>query len=203
MDQLKLFNNNSKPELIMINNGEYSYFPSFFSKAISDNYFNILLNDVLWKQEEMIMYGQAVNFPRKTAWYGQKDKKYTFSGITLNPLPWSESLLSIKTSIEAKCNVKFNSVLLNLYNDGADSISWHTDAEKELGVNPVIASISLGATRAFQLKHKDTHERINLELENGSLLIMQGELQHYWQHQIPKTKKTIGKRINLTFRNIV
>ena len=148
------------------------------------------------------MYGKKINFPRLTAWYGDNDKPYSFSGITLQPIPWNTEILEIKRKIEPEAKVTFNSVLLNLYRNGNDSISWHTDAEPELGKNPVIASVNFGATRKFQLKHIKTGERREIELEHGSLLIMQGELQHYWQHQVPKTNKIIGERINLTFRVI-
>ena len=203
MSQLKLFGQESRPEYRAIKNGEYLHDPHHFTEEHSTTIFEILLHEVSWKQESMNLYGREVKFPRLTAWYGENDKKYSFSGITLNPAPWTETILEIKDSIESKHGVSFNSVLLNLYSGGADSISWHTDAEPELGANPVIASISLGATRTFQLRHKQTHERIDLELGNGSLVIMRGDLQHYWQHQVPKTKKTVGKRINLTFRNIL
>jgi alkylated DNA repair dioxygenase AlkB len=148
------------------------------------------------------MYGKKIPFPRLTAWYGDNEKPYSFSGITLQPHSWSPGLLKVKNDIEPKANVVFNSVLLNRYRDGSDSISWHTDAEKELGQNPVIASVNFGAERKFQLKHKDTNERIDIILQHGSLLIMLGELQHYWKHQIPKTKKPLGERVNLTFRVI-
>jgi alkylated DNA repair dioxygenase AlkB len=148
------------------------------------------------------MYGKRINFPRLTAWYGDNDKPYSFSGITLNPLVWTKTLLEIKNRIEPKAGVCFNSVLLNLYRDGNDSISWHTDAEPELGKNPVIASVNFGETRNFQLRHIETKEKIEIELVHGSLLIMQGELQHFWQHQVPKTSKKIKDRINLTFRVI-
>jgi alkylated DNA repair dioxygenase AlkB len=203
MSQLKLFNLESIIETIRIQNGEYIYDPFHFNEAESTKYFNTLLNEVNWKQENMQMYGRVVKFPRLTAWYGENDKKYSFSGITLDPVPWTKSILAIKNSIESKFGKTFNSVLLNLYNSGSDSISWHTDAEEELGKNPVIASVSLGANRMFQLRHRETQERIDLELQNGSLLIMQGEFQHYWKHQVPKTKRAVGKRINLTFRNII
>jgi alkylated DNA repair dioxygenase AlkB len=169
---------------------------------LSEAYLKNLLDDIQWRQEEMKIYGRQIKFPRLTSWYGDSNKPYTFSGITLNPNVWTKELLEIKNKIELQFDIAFNSVLLNLYRDGSDSISWHTDAEKELGQNPIIASVNFGATRKFQLRHKETKERIDINLENGSLLIMQGELQHYWQHQIPKTKKDIGQRINLTFRFI-
>jgi alkylated DNA repair dioxygenase AlkB len=203
MEQLNLFtSNNIDFEPIKVQNGEYIYAPSFFNVSKEDYYFEKLKNEIDWKQEEMIMYGKRLKFPRLTAWYGDNDKPYSFSGITLNPKPWTNDLIDIKRKIETKCNVIFNSVLLNLYRNGKDSISWHTDAEKELGTNPVIASVNFGEARTFQLRHQTTKQKIEIELSHGSLLIMQGELQHYWQHQVPKTSNEIGQRINLTFRVI-
>lgn len=203
MNQLNIFDTNADAgKLTRIENGEYIYFPSFFSKSESDSFFTDLKTNIAWKQESMNMYGKKVNFPRLTAWYGNNDKPYSFSGITLNPLPWTNSLVKIKTQIEPKAGVNFNSVLLNLYRDGNDSISWHTDAEPELGRNPVIASVNFGATRTFQLRHIQTKEKVEIELVHGSLLVMQGELQHFWQHQVPKTSKKVNERINLTFRVI-
>ncbi|MCK8481719.1 alpha-ketoglutarate-dependent dioxygenase AlkB family protein [Psychroserpens algicola] len=203
MEQLDLFQEkNTTHELIKINNGEYLFIPNFFNKNESDFYLKTLLEIIDWKQEEMNMYGKNIKFPRLTSWYGDNDKPYSFSGITLNPNNWIKELIDIKNKIEPKCNKEFNSVLLNLYRNGNDSISWHTDAEKELGKNPVIASVNFGATRKFQLRHKNTKEKIEINLTHGSLLVMKGELQHFWQHQVPKTKQKVGKRINLTFRQI-
>lgn len=203
MEQLDLFQEeNASHELIKINKGEYFYIPNFFTKKESDFYLETLLEKIEWKQEEMNMYGKTIKFPRLTAWYGDNDKPYSFSGINLNPNTWTKELQEIKEKIEPKSNATFNSVLLNLYRNGNDSISWHTDAEKELGINPIIASVNFGATRKFQLRHKETKEKIEIELKHGSLLIMRGELQHFWQHQVPKTKQLVGKRINLTFRII-
>ncbi len=191
-----------KTGLNKIKNGEYLFYPNFFTKFESDLFLGKLKADIEWKQESMNMYGKQVAFPRLTAWYGDNDKPYSFSGITLTPKIWTKELLEIKDKIEPFSKVQFNSVLLNRYRSGSDSISWHTDAEKELGQNPVIASVNFGATRKFQLRHNETKEKIEIELTHGSLLIMQGELQHYWQHQVPKTSKLIGERINLTFRVI-
>lgn len=196
-------NNKIKEGLIIIENGEYIYLPNFFTKSESDKYFQILKNEILWKQESMNMYGKQVLFPRLTAWYGNNYKPYSFSGITLNPNFWTDELSEIKNKIEPIAKTKFNSVLLNRYRSGNDSISWHTDAEKELGINPIIASVNFGATRKFQLRHIKTKEKIEIELTHGSLLVMQGELQHFWQHQVPKTNKVVGERINLTFRTIL
>ncbi|MCB0536502.1 MAG: alpha-ketoglutarate-dependent dioxygenase AlkB [Bacteroidetes bacterium] len=193
---------NPKEGLIVIENGEYIFYPNFFSKSESDILLKGLRNNIVWKQESMNMYGKKIDFPRLTAWYGNNDKPYSFSGITLQPLPWTSEILTIKNKIEPIAKTVFNSVLLNLYRDGNDSISWHTDAEKELGINPIIASVNFGATRKFQLRHIKTKEKLEIELTHGSLLIMQGELQHFWQHQVPKTSKPVGERINLTFRVI-
>jgi alkylated DNA repair dioxygenase AlkB len=195
-------NDKIKSGLTKIENGEYVFYPAFFSKAESDLYLKTIKENIEWKQESMNMYGKQVNFPRLTAWYGDNDKPYSFSGITLEPKSWSKELIAIKEKIEPISKVVFNSVLLNLYRSGNDSISWHTDAEKELGINPVIASVNFGATRKFQLRHIHTKEKLEIELTHGSLLIMQGELQHYWQHQVPKTSKVVDERINLTFRVI-
>ena len=203
-----LFGNPTEPKdkpttgLNKIKNGEYLFYPNFFSKSESDLLLQKLKDEIEWKQESMNMYGKQINFPRLTAWYGDNDKPYSFSGITLQPKIWTKELLEIKAKIEPLANVQFNSVLLNRYRSGNDSISWHTDAEKELGKNPVIASVNLGATRKFQLRHIETKEKIEIDLTHGSLLIMQGELQHFWQHQVPKTKKAVDERINLTFRVI-
>jgi alkylated DNA repair dioxygenase AlkB len=203
MDQLDFFSSelaNAKP--VKINNGEYIYIPGFYDITTADKYLNRLISDIKWKQESMKIYGKEIPFPRLTAWYGDNDRPYSFSGITLQPNPWSPGLLKIKKDIEQIAGVVFNSVLLNRYRDGNDSISWHTDAEKELGKNPVIASVNFGVERTFQLKHIETKERIDILLKHGSLLVMQGELQHYWKHQIPKSKKIKEERVNLTFRVI-
>lgn len=203
MEQLDLFNSSkTNTERKEIQNGEFLHISNFFDKSTSDNYLQTLLNTIDWKQEKMNMYGKELLFPRLTAWYGDNDKPYSFSGITLKPKQWTKELLEIKSKVETKTDVSFNSVLLNRYRNGNDSISWHTDAEKELGKNPIIASVNLGATREFQLRHIHTKEKLSIELSHGSLLIMLGELQHFWQHQIPKTKKPVSERINLTFRVI-
>lgn len=210
MNQVDIFGNivegksapKTKTGLTTIENGEYLFYPNFFTKSESDIFLQKLKSEIEWKQESMNMYGKKINFPRLTAWYGDNDKPYSFSGITLSPKVWNEELVSIKSKIEPIAKVDFNSVLLNRYRDGNDSISWHTDAERELGVNPVIASVNFGATRKFQLRHIKTKEKLEIELTHGSLLIMQGELQHFWQHQVPKTSQKVGERINLTFRVI-
>jgi alkylated DNA repair dioxygenase AlkB len=149
------------------------------------------------------MYGKDVFLPRYSAWHGDSDKPYTYSGLTLSPKPWNTALLEIKKKIETPANTAFNSVLLNWYRDGSDHIGWHTDAEKELGKNPIIGSVNFGATRTFQIRRIDNNaDKINFPLSHGTVLIMMGELQHFWQHAVPKEKKINSTRINLTFRTI-
>lgn len=205
MSQLEMFGEDlpKEGEPVILKNGEYIYYPNFYNREIANNYLDVLRNNIDWKQESMNMYGKQVMFPRLTSWYGDNDKPYSFSGIKLNPHPWNKELLEIKNLIEPFCEVKFNSVLLNLYRDGNDSISWHTDAEKELGKNPLIASVNFGAERKFQIKHNDTQEKHEIILKHGSLLIMKGELQHFWKHQVPKQNGITKERINLTFRVII
>jgi alkylated DNA repair dioxygenase AlkB len=189
--------------IIKFKDAELLYHPSFFDKAESDRIFKTLLETIEWKQDKIMMYGKELPLPRLSAWYGDNNKPYTYSGITLNPLPWTDELLQIKDKIEAEAKVKFSSVLLNRYRDGQDYVGWHTDAEKELGKNPIIGSVNFGATRKFQLRRIDDHkEKIEVELKHGTFLVMGGATQHFWQHQVPKTAHKIGERLNLTFRVI-
>ena len=138
--------------------------------------------------------------PRLTAWHGAAG--YVYSGIRLTPAAWTPPLLELKALAERLAGERFNSVLLNLYRDGRDSVSWHADNEPGLGRDPVIASLSLGAVRRFQLKHRRLDERLALDLPHGSCLIMAGATQHHWLHQLPKTTRPVGPRINLTFRHM-
>ena len=140
---------------------------------------------------------------RKSAWYGDSGASYAYSGIRREPLPWTPELLTIKETCEEVANASFNSVLCNLYHDGNDGMGWHADDERELGFEPIIASISFGADRKFSFKHRITKERIDIRLAHGSMLIMRGQSQHAWLHALPKSKKVLEPRINLTFRNIL
>ncbi|WP_199118911.1 alpha-ketoglutarate-dependent dioxygenase AlkB [Pedobacter sp. ASV28] len=189
--------------IIKLQDAELLYRPAFYDKAESDEIFKILLETIEWKQDKIVMYGKELPLPRLSAWYGDNNKPYTYSGIRLNPLPWTDELLQIKEKIEVEAKVKFTSVLLNRYRDGQDYVGWHTDSEKELGENPVIGSINFGATRRFQLRRIDDHkDKFELELKHGTFLLMQGSTQQFWQHQVPKTATKIGERLNLTFRVI-
>ena len=179
------------------------YRPNFFSREESVELSQALKETITWNQETIQMYGKILNTPRLTAWYGDNSKTYAFSGKKYDPYPWTPELLLIKQRVDAAAGITFNSVLLNLYRNGNDSVAWHADDEPELGVNPVIASVSFGQIRRFDLRHKQDHKlKYAVELENGSLLIMKGELQHLWEHQVPKSTKAIKERINLTFRVI-
>ncbi len=198
------FTNDGLGEVLSMPNAEVTFYRNFFDSQESDRIFEILRDEINWRQDKMKLYGKDINLPRKTAWYGDMDKSYTFSGIHLNPEPWTPTLLEVKERIEDVAGVEFNSVLLNLYRHGNDGISWHTDEEPELGENPVIGSVSFGGTRKFMFRHRqDKDIKAEVELTDGSFLLMAGETQHFWQHQIPKTSRHVEPRINLTFRVIL
>lgn len=194
------------PENFDIPDASILYFPEFFPADQANGMFQKLINGITWKQNTIKMYGKENPVPRLEAWYGDPGKSYTYSGITMQPTPWNDDLKIIKDSIEPVSGVIFNSVLINHYRDGKDRVAWHSDDEKELGRNPVIGSVSLGAERNFKLRHKQ--HRVNglkkqITLRHGSLLLMKGSTQHHWMHEIPRTAKPIGPRINLTFRVIL
>ena len=175
----------------------------FIPIELADRFYQELLQDIQWREEHYTIYGKQVTAPRLVAWYGDPQAQYCYSGISHSPLPWLPLLAQLKIQIEQHTHQRFNSVLCNLYRDGADSMGWHADKEPELGRNPYIASLSLGEKRLFKLRHNKTKQTVDVLLENGSLLLMGGELQHNWRHSIPKTAKAKNPRINLTFRNII
>jgi alkylated DNA repair dioxygenase AlkB len=180
--------------------GVLLYWPHFFSRAEADALFESLRQNVAWKQER----GRFNRpFPRLTALYADAGLTYTYSGVTYPSLVWTAELDAVRRRVEAAAGAPFNSVLLNRYRGGDDSIGFHADDEPELGRNPVVPSISLGAERRFVLRHNKTRERIEYDLKHGSLLVMAGTLQHFWQHALPKTKQPAGERINLTFRRLL
>jgi len=189
---------------ILPEKGEVYYFEDYFILNKSDDYYQKLLKEIEWIQEPIIIFGKSIMQPRLTAWYGEEGKEILYSGIKMSPHPWNETLLEIKTQIEKILDVKFTSALLNLYRDGNDSMGWHRDNEKELGKNPTIASVSLGETRPFFIRnYQDKKNKFSINLEHGSLLVMKGETQHYWEHSIPKRKKIVKPRINITFRVMI
>lgn len=192
----------SKPENLLPLEGEAYYFGKIFSEAQAEVHFKNLLEQVQWQHDEVMIYGKRIVTQRKTAWYGEEEYEYTYSKMTKKARLWIPELLPVKQKVEEVTGLTFNSCLLNLYQSGEEGMSWHSDAEAELGKYPAIASVSLGVQRKFVLKHKASAEKIELQLEPGSLLLMAGETQQHWQHSLPKTKKVKEPRINLTFRNI-
>ena len=178
-----------------IPDAELRLFEHFFPREEADAFYNTLLEETHWKQETIVIHNKTLLTPRLTAWYGQRR-----SGR--EPLPLTAALLSIKKKVEEAVKTEFSSVLLNFYRDGQDSVAWHRDIDREFGPKPVIASVSFGETRPFQIRHKfrTDLERIEVPLNHGSLLLMGGPMQHFWEHRIPKTTKPIKPRINLTFR---
>jgi alkylated DNA repair dioxygenase AlkB len=161
--------------------------------------------EIPWRQENILVWGKIHPQPRLTAWYGDRGAAYTYSGITLSPMPWSDLLLDIKNRVETVTAASFNSVLLNYYRDNRDSMGFHSDNEPELGVRPIIASLSLGEERTFVMKHKIDKllKPVRMRLASGSLLLMKGETQRYWTHGIVKESRPCGPRVNLTFRRII
>lgn len=180
---------------------ELTYVPSFYDAATSAALFTTLIDETPWRQDTLRFGGKEVLVPRLQAWYG--DKRYGYSGLRLAPLPWTPTLAAIRARVADCCGVEFNSVLINYYRNGNDSVAWHSDDERELGPDPYIASLSLGAARRFDMKHR-THkaQRMHMLLENGSLLAMGSGMQRHWIHRLPKEPHVTDARLNLTFRFI-
>jgi alkylated DNA repair dioxygenase AlkB len=183
--------------------GTVNYYGPILPPGDAANYQEALLTTVPWRHDEAVIYGRHIITARKVAWYGDTGYSYRYSGISKNALAWTRELLELKELVQNQTKSIFNSCLLNLYHDGNEGMSWHSDDEKELGPNTTVASLSLGAERKFALRHKRTGETFFLVLENGSLLVMKDTTQTHWQHSVPKSKKITTPRINLTFRTIV
>ncbi|HYD94826.1 MAG TPA: alpha-ketoglutarate-dependent dioxygenase AlkB [Noviherbaspirillum sp.] len=178
----------------------------FYRQPDTALFLQALLRETAWRQETITLWGKAHLQPRLSAWHGDAGRGYSYSGVVLTPQPWTPPLLRIKADIEQATGWHFNSVLLNLYRDERDSVGWHSDAEPELGSCPAIASLSLGETRSFRLRHKtrrDLKPVVAIDLDDGCLLLMAGPTQRCWQHSVPKESGTRGPRINLTFRTIL
>ena len=191
--------NNSETNLLPFD-GEVVYFGKIMEQTQANFYFNWMLNNIDWKNDEAIVFGKLILTKRKVAWYGNEKYPYTYSSRTKEALPWSTELLQLKEAIEIKSGASFNSCLMNLYHDGNEGVAWHSDDEKALVQRATIASLSFGAERKFVFKHKANKTIVNTFLENGSLLLMKGDTQKNWLHQLPKTKKIVTPRISLTFR---
>lgn len=170
----------------------------------ADDAFARLRAEVPWRQEHLRMFGELVAVPRHEAWVADEGLDYTYSGIAHVAQPWSPLLAGLRDRMGGLAGTRFNSVLCNLYRDGSDGVDWHADDEVEFGRFPVIASLSLGATRRFDLRRVDDPSvRIDLELHHGDVLVMRGTTQQLWRHRVPRTTRRVGERINLTFRTVV
>ena len=183
--------------------GVVNYHGRILGEEESKNYYERLGSNVPWQHDEVVIFGKHIITARKVAWYGDVGLSYSYSGTTKQALPWTPELRELKAIAEARSGVVFNSCLLNLYHDGREGMGWHSDDEKSLARNGCIASMSFGAERKFSFRHKQTKETVSVMLESGSLLLMAGETQTHWHHQLPKSAKVITPRINLTFRTMV
>jgi alkylated DNA repair dioxygenase AlkB len=182
--------------------GSVSYYRNVLTHSEANRYFDLLLQNVVWENDEVVIFGKHIIAKRKVAWYGDSDYGYTYSNTTKQALAWTKELSDLKQIVEELTKTRFNSCLLNLYHNGNEGIAWHSDDEKSLRKNSTIASLSFGAERKFSFKHKQTKQTISLVLEHGSLLIMKDATQTNWLHSLPKSKKITRPRINLTFRTI-
>ncbi|TKC02567.1 alpha-ketoglutarate-dependent dioxygenase AlkB family protein [Pedobacter cryotolerans] len=183
--------------------GKVNYYGKLMPQELANEFYNCLLNNIEWKNDEAVIFGKHIITKRKVAWYGDQAFEYTYSNITKSALPWTKELLDLKALAEQNSGETYNSCLLNLYHNGDEGMAWHSDGEKDLKKNGAIASLSFGAERKFAFKHKETKQTVSLLLENGSLLIMKDETQTHWLHRLPPTKLINKPRINLTFRTII
>lgn len=180
--------------------GEAIYYGKIMDASKTKEYLQLLLENIVWKNDEAVIFGKHIITKRKVAWYANQDFSYTYSNITKQALPWTAELLALRELVAEITGVEYNSCLLNLYHDGDEGMAWHSDDEKELAKNSSIASLTFGAERKFAFKHKQSKETVSLILESGSLLMMKGKTQTCWLHKLPPTKKVKSPRVNLTFR---
>ncbi|HTI94450.1 MAG TPA: alpha-ketoglutarate-dependent dioxygenase AlkB [Puia sp.] len=199
---MDLFNSETVFNLLPYD-GVADYYGKVFTLKEAQHYFDRLLTMIEWRNDEIIMFGKRIQTKRKVAWYGDDTYSYTYSKMTKEALVWTDDLRALKQKAEDVSGASYNSCLLNLYHDGDEGVSWHSDDEKELEKEGAIASFSFGAERKFQFKHKGTGQLVETLLESGSLLVMRGTCQEHWLHALPKTKKVRQPRVNLTFRTIV
>lgn len=183
--------------------GETNYHGIVLTKQQCDFFYHNLLNEIPWENDQAVIFGKHYITKRKVSWFGDREFEYKYSGITKRARIWTSELMQLKNIIEEISGETYNSCLLNLYHNGSEGMAWHSDGEKTLLENGAIASVTLGAVRKFSFKHKESKQRIDINLENGSLLVMKGTTQKYWLHRLPPTKKVHTPRINLTFRTIV
>jgi len=202
MQQNEMFSTSLADSLSQLSDAKLTYLPDFLSQEKASFYFDALRDSLPWRQETIKIYGKDMKSPRLQSWHGDDDATYQYSNVRMAPQPWTTELLMLKTACEKASYANYNSVLVNYYRDGDDAMGWHADDEAELGINPTIASLSLGCERTFSLKHKTTKQKVDLLLGHGSLFIMAGQTQQYWQHAVPRRKRADVGRINLTFRYI-
>ncbi|GAB3656701.1 alpha-ketoglutarate-dependent dioxygenase AlkB [Echinicola sediminis] len=183
--------------------GVVHYYGKILNEERSQYFFDQLMENIEWRHDEAVIYGKHYTTKRKVAWYGDRAFEYTYSNTTKRALPWTDELKQLKTWVEQISGNSFNSCLLNLYHDGNEGMAWHSDGEKMLGDDPIVTSLSFGAERKFSFKHKKTKQKVDLILENGSLLLMREGCQKNWLHRLPPTKKVNRPRISLTFRTIL
>jgi len=200
---LDLFTNHNLQTNILPFDGIVFYYGRLFQAQQATAYYQLLLNNIEWKNDEAIILGKHIITKRKVAWYGNTNFSYTYSKITKHALIWTKELLELKEIVELKTNATYNSCLLNLYHNGSEGMAWHSDAEKTLEEKGAIASLSFGAERKFAFKHKQSGQTVSLTLEHGSLLVMKDTTQKNWLHRLPPTTKINTPRINLTFRTII
>ena len=187
-----------------LGDGRVTIWPAAFEGPAADELFAELLHSLEWRQEALLIFGEHRAVPRLVAWYGDRDAIYTYSGTRHVPLPWTPALARVRARVGTLCGCGFNAVLANRYRSGQDAMGWHADDEPELGEEPVIASLSLGATRRFRLRHRARRHDIHaFDLPHGSLLVMSGAIQRCWMHCLARTSRPVGERINLTFRRVL
>ena len=190
------------PRNLLPRDGTVHYYGTAMPVSDADRYFDILQNSIAWQHDEAVIFGKKIITKRKVAWYAEQPFSYSYSGTIKSAHPWTNDLLALKEITEHLTGESFNSCLLNLYHDGSEGMTWHSDAERELKRNGAIASLSFGAERKFSFKHRKTKETASQMLEHGSLLVMKDKTQSHWLHSLPTTKKVATPRINLTFRTI-
>lgn len=197
---MKLLNPADPAKNLLPNDGIVNYYGPVIDSP--SKYFDLLLKEINWQQDQAMIFGKLIHTKRMVAWYAEENFEYSYSGIQKIASPWNSTLLELKLEVEKITNETYNSCLLNLYHDGNEGMAWHSDGEKDLKKNGAIASLTFGAKRKFSFKHKESKNRIDIILENGSLLLMKGKTQDYWKHRLPPSTKIKTARINLTFRII-